>query len=431
MAGSWASVKLTNRSKRTYWILGLVVVAGFLVRLCFALLTHGRRFDIESLRLYGVWLTDGHPFDIYRQANTGQFRLAYAPGSFPLVLVARKLSAPGLLSFPQAIRIVLSLCDVGLALLIFSIARWRLESSARALAAAGAVALGPTLITVSGFHGQLDTVAWLPAVAGLWLWEREAAHRAMSAGVLIGIGIAVKTVPGLLLFALLPTARSRREVLTLVGSAIAVPCVLLVPFALNDVGAVMRALRYRGVGGVGGLSLLVQPDLSLYWLSREPESLTALSQHLQQLSGLLTAASVVPTVAICRRARTPASRVAVMLVLGVYVAGANFLVTYAAWAAVLLLAAGLVRWSILWQMWLLVPTLLTYTAFNRPGGWSHGIVYGVYVPMMIVVLVGCALAWWHLARSELRRAAGGVRSRSGGGQQLVLAQNGGEPARLG
>ncbi len=101
------------------------------------------------------------------------------------------------------------------------------------LLAAGLISLGPAFITIAGYHGQFDAVAILPGALAVSLWSSDdSPHRALTAGLLIGLGGALKTVPLLLVLALLPTARSRREALTLL-LAPALPVVLsLAPFAI-------------------------------------------------------------------------------------------------------------------------------------------------------------------------------------------------------
>src|SRR5207248_4644933 len=125
---------------------------------------------------------------------------------------------------------------------------------------------------ISAFHGQIDSVAILPAVAALSLWDRRPADGAapIACGLLLGIGGALKTVPLLVLFALLPSARSRWEGAKLTGAALVLPVLSLVPFAASDFSATFKALRYRGLPGIGGLSLVVQPRLARAWISQHP-----------------------------------------------------------------------------------------------------------------------------------------------------------------
>ena len=130
------------------------------------------------------------------------------------------------------------------------------------------MALGPTFGMVSGYHGQFDSVAILPAVVALYLWERlETPSRGLVAGGLVGLGGIFKTVPLVMLVALLPTVRSWREAGWLLGSAAAVLVVASLPFLVATRATYEAAVRdYHGFPGVGGLSLVVQPDLAGAWL---------------------------------------------------------------------------------------------------------------------------------------------------------------------
>jgi hypothetical protein len=150
--------------------------------------------------------------------------------------------------------------------------------------------------------------------------------------------------------------------------------------------------------------MLVQPHLAVAWLSREPVTQSGLTQTLQHLNAVFVAVAALGTAAVCWRARTTAPRAAVMLLLAVAVAGVNFNVTYAAWIAILLVAAGMLREAIALQAWLLVPTLLAEGSRSIDGGWSEGVVLGLYVPMMLIVLFAFAIGWARMARAELVRA---------------------------
>src|SRR5205814_5832809 len=135
-------------------------------------------------------------------------------------------------------------------------------SEATVLGAACLVAFGPIFALTSGYHGQIDSLAILPAVVALERWTRGGESRALSAGVLLGVAASIKTPAGLVLLALLPTVQSRREAMVLTGAMAAVAGGLLAPFAASSPHALAHALRFAGEPGEGGLSLVVQPSLS-------------------------------------------------------------------------------------------------------------------------------------------------------------------------
>ena len=394
---------------RTMRMLVGLIALGTAVRLALALGTDGNEFDLSSFNVVGGFLTDGHPLDVYSQgtADPPLVRWPYPPLFFPVIVLLRGIAGHSPLAVDDLVRLVFIAGDALLAYLVFRMLRARDGDDRRALAGAGVVALGPSLIAVSGFHGQLDTLAWTPAVAALYVWDRGGERRGVWAGLLIGLAAGLKTVPIVLVAALWPSARDHRERIVSSLVAAAVPAVALMPFLAADHAGVTDAVNYRGLPGFGGLSLLVQPDLAVSWLSREPVHQTGLTQTLQDMNVVLVAAAALATAAVCWRARPAAPRAAVMLVLAVAIAGVNFNVTYAAWIAILLVAAGMLREAIALQAWLLVPTVLAEASRSVDGGWPEAVVRWVYVPMMIGVLLAFVVGWARMMRGELAAAGAG------------------------
>ena len=76
---------------------------------------------------------------------------------------------------------------------------------------AGAVAGGLLILVLAGwrfaFPAGYDSVAILPALVALWVWEQPRVNRrAVVAGLLIGAGATIETVPIVMLLALIPWA---------------------------------------------------------------------------------------------------------------------------------------------------------------------------------------------------------------------------------
>ena len=379
-------------------ILVALIAAGFAIRLLVALTTDGVPFDLESMSAVRDGLSDGDPFDVYSQATAADvWRWPYPPAFFPVLLAVEDPLSDLALTPEDWVRIVLSAGDALLAYLVFVLLRERDGEERGALRGAAIIALGPTLIVVSGFHGQLDSVAWLPVVGALIAWQRDGPHRPLWAGLLVGLGASIKTVPIVALFALLPTVRTRREALTLAAATLAVPILLLLPFLVADPHGVVGAFRYRGLGGLGGLSLVAQPELTVHWLAFEELHASAITRVLQGLVTPLTLIAVLTAAGASVRGRVDAPRALVMLLLAVYVAGVNFTVAYAAWGVIALVAAGMLEWAVVLQAWLLVPTALAYGA-RHVEGWPPNVVRFVYVPMMVALLVAFAIAFANLVR---------------------------------
>ena len=266
------------------------------------------------------------------------------------------------------------------------------------------MALGPSFIAISGHHGQIDSVAILPAVAALVAWERSGSNRALTAGLLIGAGGALKTAPLLMLLALLPSARSAREALTLVAGAAGVLAALTLPFALADPGGVEIISRYRGGVGLGGIGLLAQPELTLGWLGVGAPEPTAIATALRDHGGPITAVAVLATGALLAWRRAPALIGATLVWLSVYVFGVTFFLQYMVWGIPFFLMSGYLREVALLQGLLLCPTLLTY--IGPSADWQ---VWALYVVPMIALWLALSAAYVLTVRAAAlpaRTAAG-------------------------
>jgi hypothetical protein len=362
-----------------------MILVGSAIRVVLAFTTHGNVFDLRSLAIVTDHLVSGDVLHLYSHVNAHEhfIRWPYPPGYFPVLLLTHTGTVLGL-PFTSLVRLAPIAADAALAVLVFSALRARGERTA--LAGAALVALGPSFIANSGHHGQLDSVAVLPAVVALLVWQRGGAHRAVQAGLLLGVAASVKSVPGLFVLALLPTVLNRREALRLVATAVAVPVALLAPFLITDGRAVVDALSYRGLPGVGGLSLLAQPSLANDWLGRHPLVLSPVSENLQSISGVLVAAAVAATAFVLWRRSAPAPVGAAAIALCLWVFGTNYALGYVVWGLPFLLLCGWVKQVAWLQALLLVPTVMIY-AIRQVGGFSDRVVYGVYVPFMVAVLL--------------------------------------------
>ncbi len=340
--------------------LGIVLAAGLLVRLLVATNSQGVVWDLQSYRIVSDALTHG-PLHVYSHVNVDAFRWPYPPAYFAWIVTTRGVSDLSGLDFLTVIRIAPILADLGLAWLV----QWWLgtqgvSQNAR-LASAATIALGPVFIAVSSFHGQLDAVAFLPALAGFACWERlPQGRRAVPAGVLIGLGAALKTVPGFMLLALLPTARDGRERVVLIAAGVGLPLLTLAPFLVADHAGVIRALQYHGAPGLGGLSLAVQPNLATGWLAGEARTLSPVSRTLFDDGTVLLAAAILPVAAALIALRTRADLAAVTIVLTLYVFGGNFFLQYLVWGLPLVVILGRWRVAAAIQLLLVPATVLSY-----------------------------------------------------------------------
>lgn len=376
-------------SRRGVQILMLMLAAGLAARLAMAFASYGVSYDIDSFTIVRDALrTD--PLEIYSAVNNDPFlRWPYLPGFFPVVASAGWLADNTGLPFHGWIQVTQIAADGAIAWLVQHYLGLRGHSERARLAGAALVLLGPSFAAVSGYHGQIDQVAFLPGVVALVLWERSppGVRRALIAGALIGLGTAIKTVPIVLLAAFLPACRDRREAGALVAAAVAVPVLTLVPWLIADGEATLRSLRqHRALPGIGGISLVIQPDLGKFWLSRVPVDLSSLNRTLVDHQGLAVALLMAPVAALTMARRIAPVHAAAILLLGMEVLGISFTFQYAVWALPFALMAGYLWQVAAVQAALVIPTLLIYQ------GLSLSSPHRVYVPLMIVIWVALAVA---------------------------------------
>jgi hypothetical protein len=385
-----------------------IVLAGVAIRLVLAVATDGSEFDMGSLRMVDEALRHD-PLDLYGALNVRlhdagvdftNFRWPYPPAFFPWILGSTSIEARTGLSFHAAIELPSIAADAALAWLAYAYAGGRGAAESTRLAAAAAIALGPVFIAISGHADQIDSLAILPVVVAVLVWERRTSMRGvLVAGLLVGLGAAIKTVPLVLLLALLPTVRSRREAGVLIAAAVAVPLAMLAPFAVADPHGVARLADYRGAPGVGGLSLVIQPGLAGLWLEDVTRTLSAPSRQLFEHGSLVTIAALIAVGVTLLRLRTPPRVAAVVVCLALYVFGAGFFFQYLVWGLPFIVLCGWIRWAVLLQAAVLAPLLLFYM---RP--WESDWPEAVYVPLMIGVWLAMIAALVNLLRGQATRA---------------------------
>ena len=233
-------------------LLWSLLAVGAALRLVLAFTTDGVVPDLESFRIVARSLRDA-PGHVYAIANSHPpfVRWPYPPGYFPYIAGADRFADATGLDFLSVIRLGPIAADLVIAWVVQAFLGRQGHVPATRLAAAALVALGPPFAAVSGYHGQIDAVAILPAVLALALWERtDAAWRGPAAGALIGLGGSIKTIPLLMVLALLPSARSPREAAQLVVCAAAVPLLAITPWLVSEGTGWTRVFRYNGAPGL-------------------------------------------------------------------------------------------------------------------------------------------------------------------------------------
>ncbi|MEO9120192.1 MAG: glycosyltransferase family 87 protein, partial [Solirubrobacteraceae bacterium] len=345
----------------------------------------GRLFAQSPLHLYAI-----EPRGLYQGLST--YAWPYPPAFLPVTALLHSLSAHTGVSVSRLDRTLVSVADLALAWLLQA-GLGRLGRPPRErLAAAALVALGPAFFAVSGMHGQIDAVAWLPAIAGVLVWERRRvpAH-VLAAGALIGLGIAIKTVPAVTLLGLAPMARSRRELALLLGSAAGVVLATLAPFAIVAPHALSPIADYRGFPGRAGLAVLLQPDLAAHLMAGTSGTFDATTRFLLGHAGVVLGPVVVAVWLLARRRGLGAADTVAALLLAVYVFAPAVLPQYWLWLVPFLILAGRYRAAAVYQLALLPLLALNYIFLAEPLDTLRlpkGVVLYGYVPLLWVISLG-------------------------------------------
>lgn len=376
------------RLSRSLWAL---IAAGVAVRVAVAFATRGAGYDIESFEIVRRALADD-PWHVYAAVNDGFYRWPYPPAYFPWIGLSGWLSDTVGGRFDGWVQLPAVLSDAALAWLVALLLRMRGAPDRAVLGGVALVAFGPSFLLTSGYHGQIDSTAILPAVAALYVWERGGERRALWAGLLIGAGGAVKIVPLAMALPLLVCARSRREAAWLAGGAGAVVVLALAPFLLADPGGTFDSLRNRGFPGLGGISLMLNPDLTDAALRGTTPQNTAITEWLNHHGWLVPVVALLGVAALLWRRRPPPLDGAVVVWLVMMALGVNFALQYAVWGLPLLIAAGRLRFALALQV-ALVPAAIV---FYRAPWESQGavVVYSaamIVAWLMLATLLGVAL----------------------------------------
>lgn len=384
-------------------LVGGAIVAGLGVRLVLALTTFGVPYDVDSFSIVRR-AVQRDLWGSYALINPGLPEAPphwpYPPGFFPWVAVSDWLAGLGGIEFRDWIQTAAIAADAVLAWVVFAELRRQGRDERVAAAAGTLVALGPAFIVISGHHTQIDSVAILPAVLGLIAWTRvPPGRRALAAGLLIGAAGAIKGVPVLMVAALWPTARSLREAAAVTAVAGAVVAASLAPFLIAEPNGTFDALRAnRGLTGLGGLSLVVQPEMAQFWLGMDLVPVSSLNERLLDLQGPLTLAALAAAIGVALRRRLEPFHAAVLIWLALYAFGVNFAFGYLVWGLPFILLAGWVGRAAAVQAVFFVPTVLLY--------WRRGRdlpIDAVYVPLMVAGWA--AFTAWYVA--EIRAGSGG------------------------
>jgi hypothetical protein len=381
---------LSRRGRNLLWAM---IVVGLVGRLVLAFKTYGVRYDIDSFVIVKDALK-GDVLHLYSEVNSGPTnRWPYLSGYLPLVVLAEGVANLTGAAFHGVVQMPQIGADLAIAWLVQDFVGRRGGGERSRLIAAALVLFGPAFWITSGYHGQIDQFAILPAVLALWLWERSppGVRRGAVAGALIGVGAAIKIVPGLMLLALLPSAESARERVTLIAAAVVLPLLSIAPFLVADPDGVVQTFRtHRQLPGLGGLSLVVQPELAQAWLHTDQVSLSGLSRTLHDQQPAFVGVLMAPFAALVLIRRVPPATAAALLFVALLVFGIGFAHQYVVWALPLALMAGY-----LWQVAAVQAALFPAAAimYWHPFGERPATLYAAIMIGLWLVLAAALVRW--------------------------------------
>ena len=156
------------------------------------------------------------------------------------------------------------------------------------------------------------------------------------------------------------------------------------------------AVLYHGLPGVGGISLIAQPDLVNSWIAYQHVELSSLTLFLLDHCGTFTAVALALTFVAVFRLRPEPMVGGALIFLAVWAFGINFFLQYLVWGTPFLLMAGYVREVALGQLVVLPTVVLTY---GLP--WSPGLAPALFAGLSIAIWL-CALIGFVLLLRRLR-----------------------------
>lgn len=372
---------------RALWIIAGV---GLALRLILALAWYGNgdllTFEVAAVR------TEQSPLHTYA-GNIDGYLYPYPPGYLLWLVGALELGQVTGVPFHGVAQLLPILADTAIAIAVYIYLGWRRASESTRLAGFALVMLGPVFVAISGYHGQLDAVAILPAMLALMVWERRPKRgRALESGLLLGLGAAIKTVPLLLVLPLLLAARSVNEGAQLVATAVGVVALASLPFLLAEPEGYREVLSYSGTPGRGGLSVVLDPGFAAdRRLSPGLAVLGApndLADWISHAAGPITLVVLVAVGTFVIRYRPAPIDSVVLLWLAVFAFSPNFLLQYTVWALPFFIMAGYLRETAVLQLALVPVLVITYLGVNA----MTELLAGLYVAMMI-----CLWVFWGIA----------------------------------
>jgi Gpi18-like mannosyltransferase len=194
----WSRLRLPESNLGRYRVALLaIVLVDLAIKLWIASTTYGTS-DVTTWMRFAQDVSRVGPVDIYKiyYINAQHPALYNHPPLIGYLLIVINLITRWGLRFPLAIRLPSILADTITPFLVLELLRNR-RPLRQAFAASAWVAASPTLIVISGYHGNTDPVFVMFCLLSLYLLvERRAA---LLAGLVFAVAMSIKIVPVVLL----------------------------------------------------------------------------------------------------------------------------------------------------------------------------------------------------------------------------------------
>ncbi|MGB9776745.1 MAG: glycosyltransferase 87 family protein [Anaerolineae bacterium] len=347
----------------------VVVLVALLVRLLpNLLLPVGAGYDIESYQIVGNLVLRGE--DVYTSQEALR-RHPYLPCQMYWMALSLWLSQTMHLPFVKVVRLNPILFDVGIAatLVVF----FRRRSVSQAFQSGLLYALNPVPVLVSAYHGQFDAVPAFFLLLSIGLVQASP----FWAGACLGMGILIKSWPGLGLPSLMVALPDWRQRLRFLLASALFPAIGITGYTLffnAPVWTVIeRAISYNWGVGVWGytyffhlLSVLKPESGALFaWLVRYGRYLTLLALGL---------------IWLWRARREPVSEGVLKILVAFFAVTHAFSIQYLMWVvpfALLVRDRGTRQWlfryslAVFCYMFLTYATLILTPAITEWLPWNH------------------------------------------------------------
>jgi 4-amino-4-deoxy-L-arabinose transferase-like glycosyltransferase len=168
----------------------------------------GAFFDMVSYRIQAATVFDHQ--NVYAVTE----RYPYPPVWIWIVAGLRGLATLIQVPFDALVRAPATLGDLGIGVVLYGYARDRIGAGWRALTPSALYLLNPAVLLISAAHGQFDSLVILFVLLAFYLRGRQQNGRWLSAGLALGIAIALKGFPILLLPYLVMTTPAGKRMRT-------------------------------------------------------------------------------------------------------------------------------------------------------------------------------------------------------------------------